>query len=59
MEVLKDTLSAPNQKPKKISLHTLDKIIIVDMENNIRCESGSNNTVFYLQDGKKYLLPKH
>ncbi|GAL77779.1 two-component system response regulator [Algibacter lectus] len=29
LTILKETLSAPEQKPDKISLHTLDKIIIV------------------------------
>ena len=58
LEVLKETLSFPHQKPKKISLHTLEKIIIVDLDEIIRCESDSNNTIFYLEDGKKIFVTK-
>ncbi len=58
LNILKDTLSAPEQKPDKISLHTLDKIIIVGLDDIIRCESDSNNTIFYLQDGQKIFVTK-
>ncbi len=58
LNILKDTLSAPEQKPDKISLHTLDKIIIVSLDDIIRCESDSNNTIFYLQDGQKIFVTK-
>ncbi len=58
LNILKDTLSAPEQKPDKISLHTLDKIIIVGLDDIIRCESDSNNTIFYIQDGQKIFVTK-
>ncbi len=58
LSVLKETLSAPNQKPKKISLHTLEKIIIVDLNDIIRCESDSNNTIFHLENGKSIFVTK-
>jgi two-component system LytT family response regulator len=58
LDILKDTLAAPNEKPTKISLHTLDKIIIVSLDEIIRCESDSNNTIFYLQDGQKIFVTK-
>ncbi len=58
LNILKDTLSAPEQKPDKISLHTLDKIIIVNLDDIIRCESDSNNTIFYLQDEQKIFVTK-
>ncbi|WP_040560025.1 LytTR family DNA-binding domain-containing protein [Kordia algicida OT-1] len=58
LDILKDTLAAPNEKPTKISLHTLDKIIIVSMDEIIRCESDSNNTIFYLKDGQKIFVTK-
>ncbi len=58
LSILKDTLSTPHEKPKKISLHTLDKIIIVDLEDIIRCESDSNNTIFYLQNDSKIFVTK-
>ncbi|WP_025741566.1 LytR/AlgR family response regulator transcription factor [Aquimarina pacifica] len=58
INILKETLSAPEQKPDKISLHTLDKIIIVNLDDIIRCESDSNNTIFFLQDGQKIFVTK-
>ncbi len=58
LDILKDTLQAPEEKPKKISLHTLDKIIIVDLEDIVRCESDSNNTIFYLNNGQKVFVTK-
>ncbi|GGX24137.1 LytR/AlgR family response regulator transcription factor [Aquimarina muelleri] len=58
LNILKDTLSAPEQKPDKISLHTLDKIIIVNLDDIIRCESDSNNTIFYLKEEQKIFVTK-
>lgn len=58
LTILKDTLAAPEQKPDKISLHTLDKIIIVGLDDIVRCESDSNNTLFYLKDGRKIFVTK-
>jgi len=58
LSILKDTLSAPEKKPDRISLHTLDKIIIVNLEDIIRCQSDSNNTMFYLNNGKKVFVTK-
>lgn len=58
LNILKETLSAPEQKPDKISLHTLDKIIIVSLDDIVRCESDSNNTIFYLEDGQKIFVTK-
>ncbi len=58
LSILKNTLSAPEKKPDKISLHTLDKIIIVNLEDIVRCESDSNNTIFHLKDRKKVFVTK-
>ncbi|MDG5491026.1 LytTR family DNA-binding domain-containing protein [Psychroserpens sp. SPM9] len=58
LEILKETLSAPEKKPDKISLHTLDKIIIVNLDDIVRCESDSNNTMFHLQDQRKIFVTK-
>lgn len=58
LNILKDTLSAPEQRPDKISLHTLDKIIIVNLDDIIRCESDSNNTIFHLKDKRKIFVTK-
>ncbi|MEY8849521.1 LytR/AlgR family response regulator transcription factor [Psychroserpens sp. XS_ASV72] len=58
LSILKETLISPERKPQKISLHTLEKIIIVDLDDIIRCESDSNNTMFFLKDNKKVFVTK-
>ena len=58
LNVLKDSITSPNQRPKKISLHTLDKIVVVDLDEIVRCESDNNYTTFFFQDGSKILVTK-
>jgi len=58
LHILKDTIEAPNQNPTKISLHTLDKITVVNIENIIRCESDNNYTTFFLNEGQKIMVSK-
>ncbi|MGC1474000.1 MAG: LytTR family DNA-binding domain-containing protein [Psychroserpens sp.] len=58
LKILRETLAAPEKKPDKISLHTLDKIIIVNLDDIIRCESDSNNTMFHIKDGRKIFVTK-
>ena len=58
LSVLKESISAPNQRPKKISLHTLDKIVVVDLYEIVRCQSDNNYTQFVFQDGSKILVTK-
>ena len=58
LTVLQQSIKQPNQRPKKISLHTSDKIMEVDLDDIIRCQSDNNYTEFYLKDGKKILVGK-
>lgn len=58
LTILKETIAAPESQPDKISLHTLDKIIIVSLVDIIRCESDSNNTIFYINNDKKIFVTK-
>ncbi len=58
LRILKDTMATPEKKPDKISLHTLDQIIIVSLDDIVRCESDSNNTIFHLQDKRKIFVTK-
>tara|TARA_R110002073_G_scaffold334200_2_gene523232 strand:- start:14099 stop:14848 length:750 start_codon:yes stop_codon:yes gene_type:complete len=58
LNVLKESIATPNQRPKKISLHTLDKIIVVDLDDIVRCKSDNNYTEFFFQDGSKILVTK-
>ncbi|MFK5880226.1 MAG: LytTR family DNA-binding domain-containing protein [Flavobacteriaceae bacterium] len=58
ISILKETLAAPISKPTKISLHSLEKISVVAINDIVRCESDNNNTQFYLKDGKKIFVTK-
>lgn len=58
ISILKETLAAPASKPTKISLHTLEKIFVVAIDDIIRCVSDNNNTQFYLKSGKKIFVTK-
>ena len=58
LHVLQEAVTAPNNKPNKISLHTSEKIIVVNIENIIRCKSDNNYTTFYFKDNSKILVSK-
>lgn len=58
LNVLKQAVHAPKNRPNKISLHTLDKITVVNIENIIRCKADNNYTTFYFLDGSKILVSK-
>ncbi len=56
-EVLQETLKT-TKTPQKISLNTQEKIIVVSLDDIIRCESDNNYTIFYLSNGEKILVAK-
>lgn len=58
LNVLKEAVTTPNTRPKKISLHTLEKIIVTDIEDIIRCQSDNNYTTFYFKNQQKILVSK-
>jgi two-component system, LytTR family, response regulator len=58
LDILKETIRYPEQLPKRISLHTSDKILIVNIEDIIRCEADGNNTRFHLQNGDNIFVTK-
>ena len=58
LSVLKQIVTQPSSKPKRLSLHTSEKIIVIDIENIIRCKSDSNYTTFYLKNASKILVSK-
>jgi two-component system LytT family response regulator len=43
---------------KRIALNSSDKVIMVNIDDIIRCESQSNYTLFYLNNGEKILVTK-
>lgn len=58
LTVLQQSIKQPNLRPKKISLNTSDKIIVVNLDDIVRCKSDNNYTEFFLIDGQKILVGK-
>ncbi|WP_440881381.1 LytR/AlgR family response regulator transcription factor [Tenacibaculum sp. C7A-26P2] len=58
LSVLKNSIFYPDQRPKKISLNSSNKIIVVNLDDIMHCKSDNNYTEFYLVDGQKILVGK-
>lgn len=58
IDILKDSLTTPQHRPSKITLSTLEQITVVNIDEVIRCESDSNNTIFYMKDQTKIFVTK-
>ncbi|NVK51521.1 MAG: response regulator transcription factor [Flavobacteriaceae bacterium] len=58
LDVLQQAVNNPTQKAQKISLHTLDKIIVVELDEIVRCKSDNNYTTFYFDNGSKIMVTK-
>ena len=58
LEVLKEAINDPSKLPERITLHTQERIIVVEIKNIVRCESDSNNTLFILSNGDKIFVTK-
>ncbi len=58
LTVLQESIKQPNSRPKKISLSTSDKIIVVNLDDIVRCKSDNNYTEFFLTDNQKILVGK-
>jgi two-component system LytT family response regulator len=58
LNVLQEAVASPNNRPSKISLHTSEKIIVVNIEDIIRCKSDNNYTTFHFNDNSKILVSK-
>lgn len=58
IDVLKEIIKNPYHKPSKISLHTSERVIIVEIDDIIRCQSDNNYTTFHLKNEQKILVSK-
>ncbi|MCG1036934.1 LytR/AlgR family response regulator transcription factor [Polaribacter sargassicola] len=58
LNILKQAVTQPKDSLKRISLYTQDKIIVVNIEDIIRCKSDNNYTTFYLKNNTKILVSK-
>lgn len=55
--LLLDAMKQPTA-PRRIALHTQEKIQIVDVDSIVRCEASSNYTTFHFLDRSKLLVSK-
>ncbi|TXD51533.1 MULTISPECIES: LytR/AlgR family response regulator transcription factor [unclassified Polaribacter] len=58
LSVLQESIKNPYRIAQKISLHTSEKIIVVQLSEIIRCKSDNNYTTFHLESGQKILVSK-
>lgn len=58
LSVLKQIVTQPTVTPKRLSLHTSEKIIVINIEDIIRCKSDNNYTTFFMSDKTKILVSK-
>lgn len=58
LDVLQETMKHPNKLPERITLHTLERILVVEIKDIVRCESDGNNTIFFLNNGEQIFVTK-
>jgi two-component system LytT family response regulator len=58
LSVLQDSIKNPRSTSQKISLHTSEKIIVIQISEILRCKSDNNYTTFYLENGQRILVSK-
>ena len=58
LHLLKETLAKPDVLPRRLSLHSQERIVMVDIENIVRCEADGNNTRFVLASGEKIFVTR-
>jgi len=57
INLLTDELKS-EKTSSKIALHTLDKIVISDIKDILRCEASGNYTTFFLRSGEKVMVTR-
>ncbi len=58
LDILKEAISNPSKLPERITLHTQEKIVVVEIKDIVRCESDGNNTIFHLISGQQIFVTK-
>ncbi len=58
LDLLKETIRYPEHLPNRISLHTMDKIVVAEIDQIIRCEADANNTHIVFQQEKPLFVTK-
>jgi len=58
LQLLRNQIDNPNQLANKISLPTLERLHIVEINSIMRCQSMDNNTRFFLDNGETIFVTK-
>ena len=58
LDLLKSTIRNPEKLPERISLHTLENIMLPRVVDIIRCQADGNSTWFHIQGEKRVLVTK-
>ncbi len=58
LSVLQEAISKPDALPSRISLHTQERILVVEVDQIVRCEADDNNTRFLLSGGEKVFVTR-
>lgn len=58
LDLLRETIRRPEALPSRISLHTQERIAVVDIDQIIRCEADGNNTWFVLASGERIFVTR-
>ncbi|MEZ4917800.1 MAG: LytTR family DNA-binding domain-containing protein [Saprospiraceae bacterium] len=58
LDLLKETIRQPESLPKRISLNTQERIVIVEIAEIVRCEADSNNTRIILASGEQVYVTR-
>jgi len=55
---LQEAIARPDVLPSRISLHTQERILVVEVDQIVRCEADDNNTRFLLASGEKVFVTR-
>jgi two-component system, LytTR family, response regulator len=58
LSVLQEVITRPDVLPSRISLHTDERILVVEVAQIVRCEALDNYTYFFLATGEKVLVSR-
>lgn len=58
LEVLRENIRQPDNLPSRITLHTQERIVVVEIDQIVRCEADSNNSWFVLASGEKIFVTR-
>lgn len=58
LNVLQEAINRPDVLPSRLSLHTQERILVVEVSQIVRCEADDNNTRFLLASGEKVFVTR-